>query len=90
MDSLERAPNVLSGLEGDAWGASREACSLLEDKVPTGEPPLDGEDAKEALPAEEAGVLLPWASRHSLALFGARRIRPLDKMILNSYVKLLE
>ena len=52
MDSPKRAPSVLQALEGDAWGASREACALLEDWVLVEEPPLDNEVANEALPIE--------------------------------------
>ena len=88
--SLKRAPYVLSALESDAQGVSWEACELLEDGALAEGPPLDGGVANEALPIEEVGGLPPQANRHSLTLYGARRTRPPDKMILNSYVKPLE
>ena len=50
MDSPEQGPGVLPTLEGDAWGASREACALLEDGASIGGPPFDSEVANEALP----------------------------------------
>ena len=71
VDSLERAPSALLAFEGDARGASREACALLEDGAPSEEPPLDSEVENEALPVEEAGCPPPRAIRHSFALSGA-------------------
>ena len=68
MDSPERAPSVLSTLESDAQGASQEACALVEDGAPIGEPPLNGEVANEARPTEEVGGPPPRTGRHSLAL----------------------
>ena len=59
-------------------------------KVMPGVHSLDGEVANEALTVEEAGGPLPRASRHSLAPFGARWIRPPDKLILGSYSKPLD
>ena len=85
LDAPKRAPGALPTLEGDALGVSREACALLEDRALVKEPPLNDE-----LHAEELGGPPPRATRPSLALFGARRTRPLDKMILSSYVKSLE
>ena len=90
VDSLERAPSALLALEGDARGASPEACALLEDGAPSEEPPLDDEIENEALPAEEAGCPPPRTSRHSFTLSGAQRTRPPDKLILGSYVKPLK
>ena len=90
VDSPERALGALSALEGDARGASLEACASLEDRSPAGEPLLDDEVENEALPVEEAGSPLPRAKWPSLALFRARRTRPPNKLILGSYVKLLE
>ena len=90
VDSLERAPNVLLALEGDARGASREACASLENGAPTRELPLADEVTNEALPIEKAGGLSPKARWPSLSLFGARKTRPPDKLILGSYVKPLE
>ena len=86
MDSLKRASSALPDLEGDA----REGYASLEDGAPTGEPPLDGEVANEALRIEEAIGPLPWAIQHCLALYGARRTRPPNKLILGSYVKSLK
>ena len=39
MDFLEQASNALPTLEGASQDASKEACALLEDGVPTGGPP---------------------------------------------------
>ena len=77
-------------MEGDARGTSREACASLEDKAQAGETPLAYEVANEALPTKEAGGLPPWAKWPSLALSGARKTRPPDKLILGSYVMPLE
>ena len=52
MDSPERASDALLALEGDARGASREACASLEDRDSTGELSLDDEVSNEALPVE--------------------------------------
>ena len=71
VDSPERALGTLPTLEGDAQGASLEACTSLEDGASAGEPPLDDEVAKEALPAEEASGPPPRAKQPSLALSGA-------------------
>ena len=90
MDSLEQAPGALSTLEGSARGASLEACASLEDGAPVREPPLDDEVVTEVVPLGEAGGPSPRARHLSLALFRARRIRPPDKLILGSYVKLLK
>ena len=90
MDSPKRAPGALSAFEGNARGASREACASLEDEAPAEEPPLNDKVTNEALPTEEAGGPPPQARRPSLTLSRARRTRPLDKLILGSYVKLLE
>ena len=61
LDSPEQAPGALPASEDVARGASREACSSLEDGAPPGEPPFEDEVANEALPTEEAGGPLPWA-----------------------------
>ena len=90
MDSPERASSALLAFEGDARGASREACASLEDRTRAREPPLDGEVANEALSTEEAGGPSPQARQPSLALSGARGTRPPEKIILGSYVKPLE
>ena len=87
VDSLERAPDTLSTFEGDAWGASLEACASLKDGALTGEPPLDDKVANKALPSGEAGGPSLRARRLSLTLFGAWRTRPPNKLILGSYVK---
>ena len=62
----------------------------MKDQTLVREPPLDDEVTNEALPIKEVGGLPPKVKRPSLALFGARRIRSPDKLILSSYVKLLE
>ena len=54
------------------------------------EPLLGNEVENESLPTEETGGWSPQAGQPSLALFGASRIRPPNKLILGSYVKLLE
>ena len=87
---MKRALSALPALEGDAIGVSLEACASLEDQAPTGETPLDDEATNDALHVEEVGGPPPRSRRHSLALFGALRTRPLEKMILSSYVKPLE
>ena len=74
-------------MEGDARGASLEACALLEDGALIGDPPLDDKVANEALPEKEEGGPLPWARQPSLGLSGAWRTRPTDKLILVLYVK---
>ena len=85
LDALEQAPGALPTLEGDALGVSWEACALLEDRALVRETPLDDE-----LHGEEVGGPSPRATPPSLVLFEARRTRPLDKLILSSYVKPLE
>ena len=90
VDSPKRAPGALSDLEGDARGASFKVCVSLEDRALVGEPSLDDKVTNEALLAEEAGGPPPWAKWPSLALSEAWRIRPPDKLIPDSYVKLLE
>ena len=63
---------------------------MLKDGAPAREPPLNCEVANEDFPIEEAGGLPPLTSRHSFTFFGAQRTRPPNKLILGSYVKLLE
>ena len=71
MDSPEQAPGVLLALEGDARGASKEACTSLKGGALAGEPPLDDKVANEALLVEEVGGPLPQAKQHSFVLSGA-------------------
>ena len=75
IDSLERALGALPALEGNARGASREACASLEDRALVKEPPLDDEVANEALHVDEVGGPLPRARWPSLALSKARKTR---------------
>ena len=57
MDSLERAPGVLSVLKDDPRGASRESYASLEDGALARRSPLGNEVTNEALFIKEASGL---------------------------------
>ena len=88
MDSPELVLEASSVVEGGAQDASLKACAALEDDIPIGEFPYVDEAYVKASLVEETGASLPWARWASLAVDGARR--PLDRLVLSSYMKPLE
>ena len=90
VDSLERAPDALSTLEGTAQEASRESCASPDDETPAGGPPNANQVVSEA-PAAEITIGPPLQARRSnLTIPSTRRARLPDRLMLGSYVKPME
>ena len=88
MDPPEGVLESPSTIEGVAKDASREACAMLEDETPAGELPRIEEASVKTSLAEATGMSPLRARRASLAVHSARR--PPDKLVLNSYIKLVK
>ena len=68
---------------GCRLGDSRKACLALEDETLARELPCVDKESVEA-----TGVPPPWARRASSAVHSARR--PLDRLVLSSYIEPME
>ena len=86
MDSLERASDALSALEGASQDSSKEACASLEDEVPAGGGggrPLNAAGV-EGDACSEIAVRSLFSTR--LANASLRRLRLPDRLVLGKYV----
>ena len=91
MDSLEeRASDALSALEGATHDASKKACASLENEALAGGPPNADQAIREAPFAETTIGPLLQDGRSNLVVPGARKARLPDRLMLGSYVKLME
>ena len=84
IDSSERFLGAHFVIGGAAQDASRKACAALEDESPIGEFPR----VDEASLAEATGELESLAIRAIFVVDSAQR--PPDRLVLSSYVKLME
>ena len=90
VNSPEKAPDALPTLEGATQDAFKEACASLENEAPVERPPNIDKDVREALTAETTIGPLLQARRFSLTIPGTRRARLHDRLMLGSYVKMME
>ena len=90
MNSLERASDALPSLEGTAHEASKKACASLENEALAGGLPNVDQAVSEAPFAETTIGPLLQDGRSNLVIPGARKARLPDRLMLSSYVKLME
>ena len=86
VDSPERAPDSMLALEGAAQGALQEACATLEDRALAGGSPNTDQVVVEA-PSEAATDPLFLAR---LAMVDPRKARMPDRIVLRSFVQMME
>ena len=88
MDLSERVLEALSIVGGASQDASRNPYAALKDEVPTGEFPRVDDVSVEASLIEVTDEPPPRARWARFTIDGARR--PLDRLVLSSYVKRME
>ena len=90
MDSPKRAPDAMLSLKGATQEAFKEACASLENRALAGGPPNADQAVSEA-PATEITVDAPLQARwSSLIIPNVCKARLPNKLMLGSYVKLME
>ena len=90
LDSPERTLDALMALEGASQDTSKAACASLEDGAPAEGPPNADQAISESLAAETTIGPPLQTRRYNLTIPDAHRANLPDRLMIGSYVKLIE